>query len=111
MTASVAPVLSKIFQESHLRSLGGRVHLNPSTIAANALADGARVKISTQSGTVTADVVADPAIIPGVIHAIVGPSPNNTAHTDQPEAEGLLGLCVVGADGSWRITEATIARA
>jgi len=111
MTASVAPVLSKIFQESHLRSLGGKVHLNPSTIAAHALVDGARVSISTQSGTVTADVVADPAIIPGVIHAIVGPSPNNAAPTDQPEAEGLLGLCVVGADGTWRITEATIARA
>ncbi len=41
MTASVAPVLSKLFQESHLRSLGGRLHINPATLAANALSDGA----------------------------------------------------------------------
>jgi anaerobic selenocysteine-containing dehydrogenase len=111
MTASVAPVLSKLFQESHLRSLGGRVHINPSTLAANALSDGAYVKISTHSGNMTAQAVADPSVIPGVIHAIVGPSPNNTASKDRPEAEGILGLCAVRDDGSWRITEATIAKA
>lgn len=110
-TASVAPVLSKLFQESHLRSLGGRVHINPATLAANALSDADIVKVTTQSGSMTAQVVADHTVIPGVIHAVVGPSPNNTAPTNQPEGEGLLGLCVVRDDGSWRITEASIARA
>ena len=111
MTASVAPVLSKLFQESHLRGLGGRVHINPATLAANALSDAVHVKITTHSGDMTAQVVADPTIIPGVIHAIVGPSPNNTASKTQPETEGILGLCAVRNDGSWRITEATIAKA
>lgn len=111
MTAGVAPIMSKVFQESHLRTLGGRVNINPATLASSGLADGTPVTITTPAGSMTGYAVADPSVIPGIIHAAVGPSPNNAASKDQPEAEGFLALCSLNNDGSWRITEATIAKA
>jgi anaerobic selenocysteine-containing dehydrogenase len=111
MTAHVAPVMSKLFQESHLRNLGGQVHINPATLAASGLADGTPLTITTAVGQMTAQAVADPSVIPGIIHAAVGPSPNNTASANQPGVEGLLQLCTVRDDGSWRITDVTIAKA
>jgi len=110
-TATVVPVMSKLFQESHLRHLGGRVHINPATLAASGLADGMPVTVTTTAGSMTALAVADPTVLPGIIHAAVGPSPNNTASNERPEPEGLLQLCTVRDDGSWRTTEATIAKA
>jgi anaerobic selenocysteine-containing dehydrogenase len=111
MTASVAPVMSKLFQESHLRNLGGQVHINPATLAASGLTDGTPLTITTAAGQMTAQAVADPSVIPGIIYAAVGPSPNNAESKDQPGAEGLLQLCTVREDGSWRITDVTIAKA
>ena len=111
VTASVAPVMSKLFQESRLRDLGGQVHINPATLSASGLADGTPVTITTPAGHMTAQALADPTVLPGIIHAAIGPSPNNAASNERPEAEGLLQLCIVRDDGSWRITEATIAKA
>jgi menaquinone reductase, molybdopterin-binding-like subunit len=110
-TASVAPVMSKLFQESHLRNLGGQVHINPATLDASGLADGMPVTVTTPAGSMTALAVADPTVLPGIIHAAVGPSPNGTASNERPEAEDLLQLCAIRDDGSWRITDATIAKA
>jgi menaquinone reductase, molybdopterin-binding-like subunit len=110
-TATVAPVLSKLFQESHLRTLGGRVHINPATLATHAITADTQAKISTKSGTMMVHVVADQAVMPGVILATVGPSPNNAAPGNRPEGSGILELCTIQDDGSWRTTEATIARA
>lgn len=111
MTARVAPVMSKLFQESLLRNLGGQVHINPATLTASGLADGTPLTITTAAGQMTAQAVADPSVIPGIIQASVGPSPNNAASINQPGGEGLLQLCTVRDDGSWRITEVTIAKA
>jgi menaquinone reductase, molybdopterin-binding-like subunit len=110
-SSQVAPVMSKLFQESHLRNLGGRVHINPQTLATNGLADAGMVRVTTAAGTITTQAVADPTVIQGVIHASVGPAPNNAAPKDRPEADGILEICAIGTDGSWRITKATIARA
>jgi formylmethanofuran dehydrogenase subunit D len=111
MTAGVAPVMSKLFQESRLRNLGGRVHINPATLDMSGLADGMPVTVSTPAGSMTALAVADPTVLPGIIHASVGPSPNNTASKERPETEGLLQLCGIRDDGSWRTTDVTIAKA
>ncbi len=111
MTAAVAPVMSKLFQESRLRNLGGQVHINPVTLNTSGLADGIPVTVTTPSGSMTALAVADPTVLPGIIHAAVGPSPNKTASNEQPEAEGLLQLCGIRDDGSWRTTDVTIAKA
>jgi anaerobic selenocysteine-containing dehydrogenase len=110
-SAHVAPVMSKLFQESHLRDLGGRLHVNPATLALAGLADGSHVQVRTSAGTFTGWAVADQAVIPGVVHASVGPSPNNSTPKDKPGQASILEICAVQADGSWRITEATIAKA
>lgn len=107
----VAPVMSKLFQESRLRNLGGEAHINPATLEAAGIADGSLVKVTTPSGAATVRAVADAAVMPGVLLVSVGPSPNNAPPRDRPEAEGILDICAVQPDGTWRITQATIARA
>jgi anaerobic selenocysteine-containing dehydrogenase len=111
MTAAVAPVMSKLFQESHLRALGGRVHINPATAAACGLADGESARVTTAAGTLAMPVVVDASVMPGLLHAAVGPVPNKTATAVRPEGEGVLALCTLQDDGSWRFTEASIGKA
>jgi menaquinone reductase, molybdopterin-binding-like subunit len=110
-TAAVAPVLSKLFQESHLRTLGGHVHINPTTLSAHVIPAGSQARLSTKAGSMVVQVVADQSVMPGVILATAGPSPNNAAPGNRPEGPGILDLCAIQDDGSWRTTEATIARA
>ncbi len=111
MTAAVAPVMSKLFQESNLRALGGRLHINPATAAACGLADGESARITTAAGTLTMPVVVDASVMPGLLHAAVGPVPNKTATATRPESEGILALCSLQDDGSWRFTEASMGKA
>jgi anaerobic selenocysteine-containing dehydrogenase len=85
--------------------------MNPATATTSGLMDGEPARISTPAGAVTMIVAVDHAMMPGVLYAVAGPSPNKTAPLNQPEAEGILSICSVNEDGTWRTTEATIAKA
>ncbi len=110
-SGAVSPILSKIFQESDLRNSGGTVLINPATASQFGLLDGDRAAIRTRNGSMRVRVLLDPAVRPNMLHAAVGPLPNGTPDADELTGEGVLALCVVQNDGTWRFTDVTIEKA
>jgi hypothetical protein len=107
-SGSVSPIMSKIFQESNLRALGGTVLLNPATAAAAGIADRSTVLVKTARGSMKAQILIDATVMPGVARAAVGPFPNKTSAGTELQTAGVFALCTIRPDGSWRHTEATI---
>ncbi|MEO8168901.1 MAG: molybdopterin dinucleotide binding domain-containing protein, partial [bacterium] len=107
-TGLMSPIMSKLFQESDMRSLAGHAFVNPKTAASQGLEDGDTAELQTQNGTTNVFVKTDAKIMPGVIHAAVGPSPNKSETQDHFNGEGVLALCTVQDNGTWRLTEATL---
>ncbi len=106
--ATISPVMSKVFQESDLRMNGGTVLLNPKTATLFGLKNEDRAAVRTSNGLLTVRVLHDPSVQPGLLHAAVGPLPNGTPVAEEEESAGVLSLCTVRDDGSWRYTAATI---
>lgn len=107
-TGTISPIMSKIFQESNLRALGGTLVLNPSTASAMGIADRSLVSVKTAQGSMKARVLLDPTVMPGIARVAVGPLPNQTTPTEELGMSAVLGLCALRADGTWRSTDATI---
>ncbi len=110
-SGSVPPMISKLFQESDCRSLAGTVLAHPDTAASAGISSEGKVRLQTRSGEMEADLKLDPALMPGVLHGAVGPCVNQAQTLRQAPAEGLLALCPVEEDGSWRITPAQMKKA
>ncbi len=105
---AISPIMSKIFQESNLRAVGGSLLLNPATASALGVADRSVVTVRTAQGSAQARVFMDPMVMPGVARAAVGPLPNNTPAGEELGMAAVLDLCTLRPDGTWRYTDATI---
>ena len=103
--------MSKVFQESDLRDVAGRVFVNPSTAASAGVKSGGRALVRTRTGSATVTVVESEAVMPGVISGVVGPLPNGVTTGDELTNDGVLALCDLQDDGTWRLTGATLGRA
>jgi menaquinone reductase, molybdopterin-binding-like subunit len=106
-----SPLLSKVFQESDLRNVAGRVFVNPSTAAAVGVKSGQRAVVRTKMGSATFTVVESETVMPGVISAVVGPLSNGMATKPALIFEDILALCDLQENDTWRMTEATMCRA
>ena len=92
--------MSKVGQESGLRTFGNQVYINTSTAAQYGLADGKQISLKTKSGTVTAKVRIDASVMPGVI-----------AVTDSSEAQQVLAICETNGGASFLPTPVKIEKA
>jgi len=103
---AVSPIMSKLYQESFVRTGGDTIELHPDTARRCGIADGEVAIVQTRCGSCTRKVRSNDAVMPGVIQAEVGPSANGNCH---PEA--LLNACGVAGDGTWRLARASLRRA
>jgi anaerobic selenocysteine-containing dehydrogenase len=110
-SGALSPLMSKVFQESDLRDVAGRVFVNPSTAASAGVKSGGRALVRTRTGSATVTVVESEAVMPGVISGVVGPLPNGATTGDELTNDGVLALCDLQDDGTWRLTGATLGRA
>ena len=104
----MSPVMSKLFQESELRQVGGRASINPVTARRTTLEEGDAARIHTGSGTLETTMHLDPSVRPDVIVVSVGPLPNGVEATGHPGTDGVLTMCDITEEGTWRVTPATI---
>jgi len=110
-SGALSPLMSKVFQESDLRDVAGRVFVNPSTAASVGVTSGGRALVRTKTGSATLTVVESERVMPGVISGVVGPLPNGATAKDELDNDDILALCDLGDDGTWRVTAATMGRA
>lgn len=107
---TLPPLMSKLYQESGLRSLAGYASINPATGAEQNINDGDRATIRTGSGTTEAVIQHDPSVMPGIVLVAAGPRPNGTTHPAGRGDDGVLEVCDVQADATWRMSPASVQR-
>jgi anaerobic selenocysteine-containing dehydrogenase len=103
---AVSPIMSKLYQESDVRTGGDTIELHPDTAHRYGIADGEVAIVQTRCGSCQRRVRTNDAVMPGVIQAEVGPSASGNC---RPEA--LLNACGVAGDGTWRLARASLRRA
>ena len=103
---AVSPIMSKLYQESGVRTGGDTIELHPDTAQRYGIADGEVAIVQTRCGSCQRRVRIDDAVMPGVIQAEVGPSASGNC---RPEA--LVNACGVAGDGTWRLARASLRRA
>lgn len=108
-SASISPILSKVFQESGLQNNAGTVSLNPETAKHFGLKNDDTATLETEKGKVNVRVKVTNAVQQGIILAAVGPAMNGTKFTDEAHND-ILSLCTISDNGTWKITQATISK-
>ena len=103
-SGALSPLMSKVFQESDLRDVAGRVFVNPSTAASAGVTSGGRALVRTRTGSATVTVIESETVMPGVISGVVGPLPNGATTKDELDNDDILALCDLQEDGTWRVT-------
>ncbi len=107
-SSQMSPIMSKLFQESDLRSSNGSVSIHPETAATLGLKKHEYATLSTKNGMMTVKITIDPTVHPNVIKASVGPLPNGAETPLNPAGDNILNLCEVKSTGTWRITDAQL---
>ncbi|MDD5543097.1 MAG: molybdopterin-dependent oxidoreductase [Acidobacteriia bacterium] len=102
----LSPVMTKIYQESGLRHLGGEARVNVETGRRWGLTDGGPALIQTRCGSKVARVHFDDAVMPEVIQVIVGPNLKEFHESQEVDGRNILCLCNLDDDGVWRVTRA-----
>lgn len=110
-SSQVSPVLAKLFRESNTKESADSVAVNPETGKTHGLSDHSLALVETASGSVRVEIHFDPAAMPGVLLAAVGPDPSALGRPAQDHRAGILSLCRLDDDSTWRVTWATVREA
>ncbi|MDD8017410.1 MAG: molybdopterin-dependent oxidoreductase [Bacteroidota bacterium] len=110
-TSQISPIMSKVFQESELRSFAGTVSINPMTASKLNLQESDTAFLKTEKGEMNVRIKIDNAVRPGLIEAAVGPNLNGVDAKDELQSTTVLDLCKVQNNGTWKITKATLSKA
>lgn len=102
------PLMSKIFKESDLRMINRVASVNPRTGIEKSLAEGGNATITTQTGKIDVIVLFDESIMPGIIQAAVGPGPGSFTRIEGQPEQGILDICKIESDSTWKTTKAEI---
>ena len=107
----VSPLLTKLYQESDLRTPAAVAAVSPGTARTLGIGDGRRVRIVSETGSVMARLRHDDTLPDGRLALAAGPDPSEM-HPEVPAAAaGALPLAVTGADGTWRGTRVRVEEA
>ncbi len=106
-SGQVSPLMSKVYQESGLRSISGLALINPETGKALGLSENEMATVATQAGSLQVLVRYDASVMPDVLHVAVGPdgAAINSGKTGDPSE--LLSMCLAEDGRSWRVARAT----
>jgi anaerobic selenocysteine-containing dehydrogenase len=110
-TTPPSPLLTKLYQESNLRSGATTAALSPGTAQRLGLVDRQPVRVESPSGAVRAEVRIDAGLPPDRIALAAGPDPAVLHPGTSTTARGALPLAVGAADGTWRETRVRVREA
>lgn len=106
----VAPVLTKLYQESDLRPQANLAAIHPKTGEAAGLTDGGEIVIRTAHGDLRTRAVFDQRVQPGVVEVAVSPPASEFGTVKSAANTSVLDACAVDA-ASWRLMRANVGRA
>ena len=106
-----SPLLTKLYQESDLRSGATTAALHPRTAERLGLAHRQPVRVESAAGTVAARLRIDPTLPPGRVALAAGPDPAVLHPGTATGVRGALPLAVAAEDGTWRGTRVRVREA
>jgi hypothetical protein len=107
----VSPLLTKLYQESDLRTATRLAAIHPRTAAMLGLREGHAVRVESSAGCAVASLSFDERLAPGRVAIAAGPEPS-ALHPEAKRTEsGALALAVPGQDGTWRQTRVCVREA
>ncbi len=104
---ALPPVVTKLYRESELRPDGRCARLNPRTIRTLGLRPDRPAELTTAAGGLPVRVVPDEAVRPGVVQVAAGPLPCDLGDPDDGRG-GILDICDVTTQGTWRLGRAAL---
>jgi anaerobic selenocysteine-containing dehydrogenase len=110
-TTPPSPLVTKLYQESDLRSGAATAAISPETAERLGLADRQPVRVESPAGAVRADLRIDPGLPPGRVALAAGPDPAVLHPGTSTTARGALPLAAAAADGTWRETRVRVREA
>ena len=110
-TTPPSPLLTKLYQESDLRSGAATAAISPATAGRLGLADRQPVRVESPGGVVRAEVRIDPGLPPERIALAAGPDPAALHPGTGDSGRGALPLAEAAADGTWRETRVRVREA
>ncbi len=100
------PVMAKLFRETRLRLDSRFATICPGTAKDLGFAEGDKASIKTSLGSITVEVVLDPAVANGVVHVAVGPSTGAFGDATREKGDQPLDLPSCKNDDCWRVIPA-----
>jgi anaerobic selenocysteine-containing dehydrogenase len=110
-TTPPSPLLTKLYQESDLRTGVALAAVGPETAQGLGLAHGQPVRLEGAAGAVGGELRIDPAMPPGRVAVAAGPERAALHPGARAAAGGALPLAVAAVDGTWRGTRVRIREA
>jgi hypothetical protein len=107
----VSPLMTKVFQESGLRSTSDTAVINPVTARSCGLDDGDLAQIETARGSRKMRISIDRSAMPGVITAAIGPDPVAFTNEGVELGQNTLSLVELDAVSAWKPTPAILRKA
>lgn len=108
---AVAPLLTKLYQESNLRDAAPAAALNPATARTLGLKAGAAVRIETANGLVRRRVELSSGVPPGTVALALGPAGASLLEATSPTDDDARDLFVTGDPSAPRTLPARIGKA
>jgi hypothetical protein len=100
------PVMAKLFRETKLRLDSRFATICPKTAGDLGFVEGDKASIKTSLGSITVEVVLDPAVADGVVHVAVGPSTEAFGDASRGKGDQPLDLPSCKNDACWRVIPA-----
>jgi anaerobic selenocysteine-containing dehydrogenase len=107
-SGQLSPVMSKLYQESGLRSISSHAFVNPDTGKERSMHDNAMATVQTRACSFQALVHFDLSVMPGVLHLAIGPDVSALNAGTAGDASALLSMCLSEDGRCWRATQATV---
>lgn len=106
--AEETAMMTKLYRGSGLRTPGKTVSMNPVTGKKRGLTEGTGAVVRTDSGSAEVKVRYDPAIMPDVLEAQVGPLPGSFDRAEAQAQDDILEICKIEDNSTWQTTTAEI---
>lgn len=105
-SGQLSPLMSKVYQESGLRSLSCQALVNPATGKSLGMTENEATTVETPAGSLRVLVHFDPSVMPDVLHVAVGPDAAAIGSQGPGDESMVFSACLAEDGRSWRVADA-----
>ncbi|RPH34328.1 hypothetical protein EHM92_07860, partial [bacterium] len=109
-SGQLSPLMTKVYQESGLRSLSNHALVSPETGKARGMINNEVATVQTDAGSFQVLVRYDASVMPDVLLVAIGPDGAAMNSGSTADASEFLSICLAEDGRSWRVTPAMVTK-